>query len=68
MDNFATEMLKELKTNTKRWFIISIVELVIILSISGMFIYYINQPLETITYTQEADSQDNSVINQKIGE
>lgn len=68
MDNFATEMLKELKTNAKRWFIISIVELAIILSISGMFIYYINQPLETITYTQEADSQDNSVINQKIGE
>ena len=68
MDNLATEMLKELKTNAKRWFIISIVELAIILSISGMFIYYINQPLETITYTQEADSQDNSVINQKIGE
>lgn len=69
MDNLATEMMKELKANCRRWFIVAVIELIVIFAITGLFIGYINQPVEeTITYTQDADSQDNSSINQRIGE
>lgn len=70
----ATEMLKELKSNSKRWFLIAVIELFIILSMAGLFVWYINTPeeetSEVITsYTQEADTEgDNSAINQQIGE
>ena len=71
MDNetLAMEMLKELKSNAKRWFIVAIVELIIILGITGMFIWYINVPVDEITYTQDADTEgDYSTIDQNIGE
>lgn len=66
----ATEMLKELKANSKRWFISFIVVLILWFSTIGIFIWYINQPIEDITtYTQDADTQgDNSSIDQNIGE
>lgn len=69
MDSLATEMLKELKSNTRRWFIAFVIVLVLWFITIGLFIAYINQPVEeTITYTQDADSQDNSSINQRIGD
>lgn len=66
----ATEMLKELKANSKRWFIVAVIELLIILGITGIFVWYINQPIEeVITYEQDADTEgENSSINQYIGE
>lgn len=69
-ETLATEMLKELKANNKRLFIIAIIELVIIVSIAGIFVWYINQPIEEIvTYEQEADTEgDSSPIYQNIGE
>lgn len=79
-ETLATEMLRELQKNNervdkekKRWFIVSIVELIIIVLITGMFIWYINQPIEetveTIEYTQDADTEgDNSPITQEIGD
>lgn len=71
-ETLAMEMLRELKSNAKRWFIISIIELVIILSIVGIFITYLNMPEEEIieetTYTQDADTDgEYSPINQTIG-
>lgn len=69
MDSLATEMLKELKSNTRRWFVAFVIVLVLWFMTIGLFIAYINQPVEeTITYTQDADSQDNSSINQRIGD
>lgn len=69
MDSLATEMLKELKSNTRRWFIAFVIVLVLWFMTIGLFIAYINQPVEeTITYTQDADSSDNSSINQRIGD
>lgn len=70
---FATELIAEAKRNSKRWFIVSVIELFIILSMAGMFIWYIGLPeeevTETTTYEQEADTQgDYSPINQSIGE
>ena len=66
----AMEMLSELKAQSKRWFVIAIIELCIIFAITGVFVWYINQPVEeTITYEQEADTEgDNSPISQNIGE
>ena len=72
-ENLATEMLRELKANSKRWFIISIIELVLLLFTITIFIAYLNTPVEdtteTISYSQDADTQgENSPINQNIGE
>ena len=70
-ETFATEMLKELKLNSKRWFVAFIIVLILWFSTIGIFIWYINQPIEetTTTYTQDADTEgDDSPINQSIGE
>lgn len=58
-DTLATEMLKELKAQSKRWFIIAIVELVIILFSAILFVAYLNTPTEEkeeISYSQDADT------------
>jgi len=70
-ETLATEMLKELKSNAKRWFISFIIVLMLWFATIGVFIWYINQPIEEIetTTAQDADTEgDNSPINQHIGE
>lgn len=71
-DSLATEMLKELKAQSKRWFIIAIVELVIILFSAILFVAYLNTPTEEkeeTSYSQDADTEgENSPINQQIKE
>lgn len=71
-DNLATEMMKELKSQSKRWFIIAIVELIIILFSAILFVAYLNTPTEEkeeISYSQDADTEgENSPINQQIKE
>ena len=71
-DTLATEMMKELKAQSKRWFIIAIVELVIILFSAILFVAYLNTPTEEkeeISYSQDADTEgENSPINQQIKE
>lgn len=72
-ETLAMEMLRELKANAKRWFSISIIELVVLIFTIGIFITYLNTPEEEIieetSYAQEADTEgDYSPINQKIGE
>ncbi len=65
----ALEMMKELKANSKRWFISFLVVLILWFTTIGIFIWYINQPIEETTYTQSADTDgDNSSIDQSIGE
>ena len=71
-DTLATEMLKELKAQSKRWFIIAMVELVIILFSAILFVAYLNTPTEEkeeTSYSQNADTEgENSPINQQIKE
>lgn len=70
-DTLALEMMKELKTHSKRWFISFIIVLMLWFATIGVFIWYINQPIEEVetTTTQDADTEgDNSPINQHIGE
>ena len=50
-DNLATELLKELKTSAKRWFVIAMVELVIIFAL--IFIILVVPVSETTTTPQE---------------
>ena len=68
---FATELIEEAKRNSKRWFAIAIIELVILIATIAGFLYYISLPVEEITteYTQDANTTGNdSPINQTIGE
>ena len=70
-DTLATEMLKELKAQSKRWFISFIIVVLLWFTTIGVFVWYINQPIEEIetTTTQDADTEgDNSSINQYMGE
>lgn len=67
----ATEMLREIKAQSKRWFISFIIVLMLWFATIGVFIWYINQPIEEVetTTTQNADTEgNNSPINQHIGE
>ena len=79
--SLAYEMLEELKranerlertsnSNSKRWFIIAIVELVIIISmVIGFLIYQSQYDYATTTeetYTQETSNSDSSDITQSI--
>lgn len=69
--SLALEMLKEVKAQSKRWFISFIIVLMLWFATIGVFIWYVNQPIEEVeaTTTQDADTEgDNSPINQHIGE
>ena len=44
----ATELLKEIQISAKRWFIIAIVELLIILSMAGWFVWYLSLPIDEV--------------------
>ena len=65
----ATELLSMVKTSSKRWFIISMVELFII-AILLLFLFVI--PVETYSeteYQQEVkDIDSDNIITQSIGE
>ena len=73
-ENLALEMLKELKSNAKRWFIVSILLALALLGTNIAWLIHeaqyetISQDEETV-YSQEADTEGNSSpIDQKIGE
>ena len=60
----ATELIHEIKSQSKRWFIISVIELVIILLITAIFIWYISLPIEEITV--ENDSGNANFIGNNL--
>ena len=73
-ENLAMEMLRELKQNSRRWFIIAIIELVLLVGSNIAWLVYQSQ-YETLSdettteYSQEADTDgNNSPINQNMGE
>lgn len=65
--SLALEMLKEVKAQSKRWFIIAIIELIIIIITNAGWLIYESQ-FETVTeeQTQEAYYNDNSTVTQNI--
>lgn len=67
-ETLATELLRQLKSNARRWFIIAMVELGII-AILVAFLFII--PVETYTeteYSQEVEDIEDSDITQHIGD
>lgn len=52
----ATELMHELKLNAKRWFIIAVVELVIILSMAAGFVWYLSLPIDEVVIESEDDN------------
>ena len=62
----ATELMHELKLNAKRWFIIAIVELLIILSMAAGFVWYLSLPIDEVVIESE-DGNANYVGNDLTG-
>lgn len=62
-DTLAMELLKEQRTNAKRWFIAFIVVLGLWFATIGGFITYLSIPSEVSSVEQQIeDSDNNSVI------
>ncbi|MBQ2349702.1 MAG: hypothetical protein II393_00265 [Cytophagales bacterium] len=68
-DTLALEMMKELKTHSKRWFIIAIIELIIIIITNACWLIY-NSQFEEITTDEQViediDNSNNSTYTQTI--
>ena len=58
----ATEIISELKANSRRWFIIATAELAIILMMLVGILWYFSLPTEEYTMSQEADNQSSNMI------
>lgn len=61
--SLATELIRELKSTSKRWFIAFIVVLSLWFATIGGFIIYLSLPIEettTETVTQDADDNGNN--------
>lgn len=63
----ATELLHELKSSAKRWFIAFIVVLVLWFSTIGVFIWYITLPTEEVTIEND-DGNANYIGNDMNGD
>ena len=61
---FATEIIRELKAQNKRMFIVNVIQLIIILLVIGIFIWYISLPVEEITI--ENDSGNTNYIGNNL--
>lgn len=48
-ESLATELIRELRAQSKRWFITALVELGIIIAIVFAFIWYLTLPIDEIT-------------------
>ena len=68
-ESLAMEMLKELKHQSKRWFIIAIIELIIIIATNTGWLIY-ESTFETITEEEQTiediDNSSNSNYTQTI--
>lgn len=56
--NLATEMLHELKAQSKRWFIIAIVELVLLVGSNISWLIYQSQYEDVTTTTDEVQTME----------
>ena len=53
-NTLATELLHEIKASAKRWFIIAIVELILILAMAGGFVWYISLPVDDVAIENDS--------------
>lgn len=66
-DTLAMELLKEQKTNAKRWFIAFLVVLGLWFATIGGFIVYLSLPEEISTTVEQQADVDNNSTNTLIG-
>ena len=65
----ATEIFKELRSSSRRWFIAFLVMVGVEICTIGGFLWYISLPIEETTTTQTVEDIDhNSNITQMIGD
>lgn len=57
-ENLALEMLRELKQNSRRWFIIAIVELVLLVGSNVCWLVYQSQYEDVTTTTDEVQTME----------
>ena len=60
----ATELIRELRASNRRWFIVSLVELGVIIAIVVGFLWYISLPIEEISV--EADGGNANYIGNDL--
>jgi len=60
--SLAYELLSEVKASSKRWFIIAMLELAIILSIVAGMVWYNSLPVEDYNATIHTEGDENNVI------
>lgn len=60
VQTLATELLHELKASAKRWFIIAVIELIVILAMASGFVWYLSLPVEEEVVTVESDDNGNA--------
>lgn len=54
MESLATELLHEIKRSAMRWFVVAVIELVMIIIIMFGFLWYISLPIEETTTTEQS--------------
>lgn len=64
-NQLALELLSEIKSQSKRWFVLAIVGWIVVLITNAAWLYAWNLPLseETITYDVTSEDNGNSIIN-----
>jgi len=60
----ATELIREVRAQSKRWFIIAVVELFIIISVIIAFLWYLTVPIDEISI--EADGGNANYIGRDL--
>lgn len=66
-ESLATELLHEIKSQAKRWFIAFIIILLLWFATIGAFLWYISLPVEEIESTTVEQGADNNTNTQLVG-
>ena len=66
-ETLATEMLREIKATSRRWFIAFLVVICLWFATIIGFVWYITLPIEETTYEQSIEDIDSSDVRQIIG-
>lgn len=61
-ETLATEMLRELKSNGRRWFIAFLVVLVLWFATIGAFLWYISLPVDVQEVEQYTGGDANAIV------
>ena len=61
-ENFATELLHEVKLSAKRWFIAFLVVLGLWFATIGAFLWYISLPVEVADIEQQSDNSSSNYV------